>query len=254
LRTSTVSALLRVLRAQLGYVEQGGSDGKSGNITKYGAAFGWNGVAWCSIFVWWVFAQIGVDLEQLFTRFWAGCAEAVDAARRKGCFHPGVLGIRAGDIAYFHFPGEAAGADHTGIVEYLDRNGVHTIEGNTTPAAAVSDPNGGGVYRRLRPTSQFIGHTRVPGLRYDLGTKVKAAVKKVTAKTYPPLHRDSTGKNVVRLQKLLKAAGVRVDGHPLTVDGDYGDKTERAVRGFQTSHHLHVDGDAGPKTLAALKF
>jgi hypothetical protein len=248
----TVTRLLKVLRSQLGYIEHGGPDGHSGNITKYGAAFGWNGVAWCSIFVWYVFSRIGVDLEQLFTRSWAGCIAAVDSARAKHCFHPGILGIRAGDITYFQW-GDGQ-ADHTGIVEYVDRNGVHTIEGNTTPEASVSDPNGGGVYRRLRPTVDFLGYTRVPGLRYDLRRRVAHARRKVTAKSYPTLQQGSRGKSVARLQRKLNAAGVRVHGQPLAVDAGYGPNTAAAVVGFQHSHHLLEDGVAGPKVLATLHF
>ena len=52
-----VSLLIRFLLSQLGYQEQGGPDGHSGNLTKFGKAYGWNGVAWCSIFVWFAFMQ-----------------------------------------------------------------------------------------------------------------------------------------------------------------------------------------------------
>jgi len=49
------------------------------------------------------------------------------------------------------------------------------------------------------------------------------------------------------LQAALKRAGVDV-----YVDGDFGEKTERAVMAYQRKVGLVVDGIAGPKTLAAL--
>ncbi|MGH1450215.1 MAG: N-acetylmuramidase domain-containing protein [Pseudomonadaceae bacterium] len=49
------------------------------------------------------------------------------------------------------------------------------------------------------------------------------------------------------LQAALKRAGIDV-----YVDGDFGEKTERAVMAYQRKVGLVVDGIAGPKTLAAL--
>lgn len=40
---------------------------------------------------------------------------------------------------------------------------------------------------------------------------------------------------------------------PLTVDGNYGRVTRRAVAAFQGQHHLTVDGIAGPQTIAKMK-
>ena len=38
----------------------------------------------------------------------------------------------------------------------------------------------------------------------------------------------------------------------LSIDGDYGPSTTRAVKSFQVSHNLYMDGIAGAKTLARL--
>jgi hypothetical protein len=56
------------------------------------------------------------------------------------------------------------------------------------------------------------------------------------------LSLGSTGSAVKALQRALR----------LPVDGDFGPRTERAVRTFQARHGLMVDGLVGPKTLAAL--
>jgi len=57
----------------------------------------------------------------------------------------------------------------------------------------------------------------------------------------------SRGLAVRNLQAALKLAGIAV-----TVDGDFGEQTERAVAAFQRRAGLVDDGVAGPKTLAAL--
>lgn len=60
---------------------------------------------------------------------------------------------------------------------------------------------------------------------------------------------NSKGEEVKTLQKELNKYG-----YGLTVDGDFGPKTEWAVRAFQASKGLSVDGVVGPKTWAALGY
>lgn len=62
------------------------------------------------------------------------------------------------------------------------------------------------------------------------------------------LRRGSRGPQVVELQTLLAGAG-----HPCQIDGQFGPRTEAAVRAFQSGHGLTVDGLAGPKTITALR-
>ncbi len=61
------------------------------------------------------------------------------------------------------------------------------------------------------------------------------------------LRNGSRGLAVRNLQAALTLAGFAV-----TVDGDFGEQTERAVAAFQRRAGLVDDGVAGPKTLAAL--
>jgi peptidoglycan hydrolase-like protein with peptidoglycan-binding domain len=63
-----------------------------------------------------------------------------------------------------------------------------------------------------------------------------------------PLVRSGDRDHPVRtLQYLLRARN-----HPVTVDGDFGPKTDAAVRSFQQDAHVSVDGIVGPATWSAL--
>lgn len=61
------------------------------------------------------------------------------------------------------------------------------------------------------------------------------------------LKKGSKGDDVIALQHLLN-----VEGYKLTIDGDFGAKTETAVKLFQKAHGLEDDGIVGNKTWAAL--
>jgi peptidoglycan hydrolase-like protein with peptidoglycan-binding domain len=89
----------------------------------------------------------------------------------------------------------------------------------------------------------------------------------IRAKNYPPdmplftgtiptptatvttLQKGSTGDKVKELQTLLNRAGFNCG----VVDGDFGEKTDAAVRAFQKAKGLTVDGVVGEQTLSALK-
>ena len=67
--------------------------------------------------------------------------------------------------------------------------------------------------------------------------------------TPPSLQRGFKGSEAVRaLQKRLKELGY----YSGSVDGDFGEGTEKAVKEFQKANGLSADGKAGEKTLAKL--
>jgi len=66
----------------------------------------------------------------------------------------------------------------------------------------------------------------------------------------PLLRRGSRGPAVMELQRKLNG----VSGAGLVVDGDFGPRTEQAVRNFQAFFKLGTDGIVGPKTWGMLDY
>ncbi|MDY7232740.1 M15 family metallopeptidase [Hyalangium rubrum] len=78
-------------------------------------------------------------------------------------------------------------------------------------------------------------------------TRTQATSLSATS-SQPTLRNGSKGAAVTQLQNLL-----RNKGYNISADGDFGPKTEAAVKKFQSSKGLVADGVVGPKTWAALK-
>ena len=69
----------------------------------------------------------------------------------------------------------------------------------------------------------------------------------MTAEDMPLIKNGSKGDAVRKLQEMLNDKGYK-----LTVDGDFGAKTDAAVKAYQKANHLEVDGEVGEKTWASL--
>lgn len=68
------------------------------------------------------------------------------------------------------------------------------------------------------------------------------------------LKNGDSCESIRTLQSSLSLLGYRdSDGQPLRTDGDFGDRTEFAVKAFQRAHGLHADGKVGDDTRAALR-
>lgn len=68
-----------------------------------------------------------------------------------------------------------------------------------------------------------------------------------TAAHAPMLYPWDIGPAVARMQELLRAHGFE-----MRIDGDFGWRTEVAVKQFQRQHGLRIDGIVGPATWAML--
>lgn len=131
---------------------------------------------------------------------------------------------------------------HTGVVERVEGDLVHTIEGN------ANNMVGRHVY--MLGASNIAGYGRP---NWALVTSEAAGSKPVTHAT---LRRGSTGTEVHKMQQQLLDLCYKLPRYG--ADGDFGDETEAAVRAFQRDHKqadgqpLMVDGICGPLTWAAL--
>ena len=71
--------------------------------------------------------------------------------------------------------------------------------------------------------------------------------------TVHTIRRGSKGADVLLLQRLLRGMSFRDDDNVVLVrDGDFGEKTEQALRKFQAKNGLEVDGICGPASWGKL--
>lgn len=133
--------IVEIAKKQIGYKETP----PNSNKTKYGAWFGLNGVAWCGIFVSWVYDKAGKNLGKIgFLKGFAGCQTAVAHFKKHGKITTKPV---EGDIVFFDWNNDGR-HDHTGIfVRWLDNDLFETIEGNTS---LTNNSNGGEVMQRVR--------------------------------------------------------------------------------------------------------
>jgi N-acetyl-anhydromuramyl-L-alanine amidase AmpD len=82
-----------------------------------------------------------------------------------------------------------------------------------------------------------------------LGATIAEPAPLPAAAVRPTLKRGSKGTAVVELQQRLNARGAEP---LLKVDGDFGEKTDTAVRAFQQTHALNATGIVEQETWAAL--
>jgi hypothetical protein len=147
----TAARVLDVARRELGTAESPNGS----NRQKYGRAYGWDGVAWCAQFAWWVLTQAG---DAALVPKTASTVVMRDWYRKRGQWHTG--GAQPGDLVFFKFPGNSNPVNHVGLVEAVERAGtLITIEGNTAGTAAGDQRNGGMVARKRR-LSNVVGFAR----------------------------------------------------------------------------------------------
>jgi len=136
-----MNEIVRVAEKEIGTIEKP----LNSNKTKYGKWFGFDGVAWCGMFVSWVYANAGYQLPKIgFTKGFAGCQTGYNHFKNAGEL---TQTPKEGDIVLFDWNGDGR-FDHTGIfVKDLGNGKFESIEGNT---AIGNDSNGGKVMRRER--------------------------------------------------------------------------------------------------------
>ncbi|HEX9312331.1 MAG TPA: peptidoglycan-binding protein [Actinomycetota bacterium] len=234
---ATPKDVLDIARSELGITEQP----PESNHQKFGQWYGFDGVPWCAEFVSYCFYNAGIPLPATTSKGFAAAERGRAWFESKGWFQAKPA---EGDVIFYHFQGEHAGANHVGIVEEVGSTAVTTIEGNTS---AGSDSNGGQVQRRSRAFGSYIlGYGRP---QYD-GEASTHALR--------PQNPKWPGRSILLTSPLTTGADVREwqaqmkdRGWHLDVDGEYGNESEEICRQFQKEKGLPVDGVIGPKTWAA---
>jgi len=114
------------------------------NMQKYGLWMGFNGVAWCDIFVSWVYWLVGKPLQTgEFGKGSASVPAFFNKFKTKATQDP-----KPGDIVIYDWNGDKLG-DHIGIFDCWIEPGrsFKAWEGNTS---TQNDSNGGEVMQRQR--------------------------------------------------------------------------------------------------------
>jgi uncharacterized protein (TIGR02594 family) len=209
--------LIQIATQELGQKEISG-DLHNQNIIDYAkeSDFGWvndDETPWCSIFVNWVAQKCGLkSSRQANARSWLLVGQKVDHEPEPR------------DVVIFWRESPQSWKGHVGFFfgYSQDTSRVYCLGGNQGNQVSISayDVNTVLGFRRLSP-SQLLKLPEPTLKKRDQGDKVKA------------------------LQNALKIAGFNCG----TSDGDYGPKTENAVKDLQAnSGYLKIDGKYGPNT------
>ena len=211
--------------SQLGYAE-----GRNNN-TKYGAWYGLNYQPWCAMFVSWC-ANQAVISQAIIPKF-ASCTAGFRAFGDKATRNK--ILPQKGDIIFFKWQNDGT-PDHVGIVEYVEGNIIHTIEGNRSDKVGrfSYNVNSGEIYGYAFPNYSTCANN--------------AQVQ------YPLIKKGSRNEYVRIAQTKLTEKGHKL--YKYGIDGDFGEETRKAVIEFQKkvfpNEPKEWDGIIGTKTWAKL--
>lgn len=161
------------------------------NLTKYGAAYGWNGVPWCVQFLWYLFMQALEALAFYGGGKTASCGALLRYYKERGQT-VNEWDAKPGDILILNFHG-TDDTEHCGLVTKVYASGRYqTVEGNTAPGEEGSQDNGGSVAIKTRYAYQIVGvcrpkYTQEPVLNPEPTTKVETESDKMEKPRYKTL-------------------------------------------------------------------
>lgn len=102
-------------------------EGKN-NDTIFGTWYGLPNQPWCAMFISYCADKVGIS-QDIIKRF-ASCTNGFNWFKEKGQATREHIIPRPGDIIFFVWTRNETTPDHVGLVEYIENNKVHTIEGN----------------------------------------------------------------------------------------------------------------------------
>lgn len=253
------SSAYATTRAKSAFTQNKGSN----NYTYAGYLCGVQGQAWCaaqvSTAIYEACGSSKADAKEVMYGVWpyVNCAQVWDAAPNSAgywsYYQRWTLGKgyrrtyypKAGDIIVF--TDDKKSRSHTGMVYACDNTYVYTIEGNS-----------GNMCRKrsyLLTSSYIYGWIR-PKYAAATTTTTKTQVEQYGAIVCkdPELHllsKGVAGPEVKTIQRIIVAGEV---DKTIAIDGDFGAKTEAAVKTLQGKLGITQDGKVGKQTwTAALK-
>ena len=146
--------VVNIARKEVGYLEG------PNNENKYGAWYGVNHQPYCAMFVSWCFAEAGASslIAASTSKGFSYCPAGLSWFQTKGLVVDKYSG-QPGDIVFFSWSGHTA--EHVGIIVAASKDGITTIEGNTSADHKMgSQANGDGVWLRHRPYLNILAIVR----------------------------------------------------------------------------------------------
>lgn len=141
---------IREIVAEIALNEVGTTEKTGKNDTAYGEWYGMNGVAWCAIFVSWVYNRAGITLPEI-NKGYKGLHYVPSGYNYWRKTKELTTEPKMGDIVMFEW-GHDNLADHIGLFIKWDIVGhsFYSVEGNTSFDSSGSQSNGGAVAYRKR--------------------------------------------------------------------------------------------------------
>ena len=196
--------------------------------------------AWCATFVSYVAIVLGyTDIIPIE----CSCPRMIELAKAAGIWVEDDAYVpKPGDIILYDWQDSGKGdntgeSDHIGFVLYVTGSYMQIGEGNYKGAVGI---------RGMAVNGRFIRGYITP--KYNANASEMAEFIAQTdsgPESAPELRKGSRNKKAVMFLQTVMGSG-------LTVDGDFGNNTERAVKDYQRSHALTPDGVVGPKTWTSL--
>ena len=224
--------IIEIAASQVGTKENPPNSKKN----PYGKWYELDGFAWCAMFVSWVYDKAGHPLGHIDdAKGYRSCRSGYNHFIMTG---ETTLEPEKGDIVLFDWTNDGK-CDHTGIFnEWLDtaKTKFSSYEGNT---AKGNDSDGGQVmFREDRKSAS-----------------VKAFVKPKVLATGTPaeipsdymMKKGDNNAHISLFQKQLYDLG-----YSITVDGAFGNETEKIVQKFQKENKLVINGIVTPSLIGLI--
>lgn len=250
--TQAVSKLLAWVQAQVGTRESGNNWNKYAEDPNMVKLLGWKvqNQPWCNIFCNSAFISVfGLEtgaamIYQPIGHGSAACRTSAQFFKDHGAF---TNSPQPGDVVFFNIDG---GINHQGIVTRVSGGIVSTVEGNSSDmvAARTYSIGSSSIAGYGRPNWDLVSNAQ--GTSKPLATPSISSSELISV-SVPVLKKGARSAAVAAMQGALKFHGNNLASFG-GIDGDFGSRTDNAIRSFQRAKGLSVDGICGAKTWEVL--